>query len=62
DEHRLQCGYTTQWMILAASHLLEKNPDPTEAEVREALKGNLCRCTGYHNLVKAVRTAAGGGA
>jgi carbon-monoxide dehydrogenase small subunit len=61
DEHGLQCGYCTPGMILAASHLLENNSDPTEAEVREALKGNLCRCTGYHNIVKAVRTAAAGG-
>ncbi|MHC4307740.1 MAG: (2Fe-2S)-binding protein [Planctomycetota bacterium] len=61
DEHGLQCGYCTRGVSLAASHLLENNSDPTEAEVREALKGNLCRCTGYHNIVKAVRTAAAGG-
>ncbi len=61
DEHGLQCGYCTPGMIMAASHLLEHNQDPTEDEVREALKGNLCRCTGYHNIVKAVRAAAAGG-
>ncbi len=62
DEHGLQCGYCTPGMIMAASHLLEQNPDPTEAEIRAGLKGNLCRCTGYHNIVKAVRKAAAGGA
>ncbi len=61
DEHGLQCGYCTPGMILAASHLLEQNPQPTEDEIRQALKGNLCRCTGYHNIVKAVQAAAGGG-
>ena len=62
DEHGLQCGYCTPGMILAAEELLSENPEPTEAEIRQGLKGNLCRCTGYHNIVKAVRTAAKGGA
>jgi aerobic carbon-monoxide dehydrogenase small subunit len=56
--HGLQCGYCTPGMIMASSDLLAKNPDPTEEEVREALAGNLCRCTGYHNIVKAVLDAA----
>ena len=59
DEHGLQCGYCTPGMILAAADLLSRNPDPDEPEIRQALKGNLCRCTGYHNIVKAVRKAAG---
>jgi carbon-monoxide dehydrogenase small subunit len=62
EEHGLQCGYCTPGMILTSAYLLEQNPDPTEAEIREGLKGNLCRCTGYHNIVKAVRRAAQGGA
>ena len=57
--HGLQCGYCTPGMIMAAADLLQRNPDPSEEEVREALAGNLCRCTGYHNIVKAVRAAAG---
>jgi aerobic carbon-monoxide dehydrogenase small subunit len=60
--HGLQCGYCTPGMIMAAADLLARNPDPTEAEVREALAGNLCRCTGYHNIVKAVLAAARHGA
>ena len=60
EQHGLQCGYCTPGMIMAAADLLAKNPDPSEAEVREALAGNLCRCTGYQNIVKAVRAAAGG--
>jgi len=56
--HGLQCGYCTPGMIMAASDLLNKNPHPSEEEVREALAGNLCRCTGYHNIVKAVLDAA----
>ncbi len=52
--HGLQCGYCTPGMVLAATSLLADNPSPTEAEVREGLEGNLCRCTGYHNIVKAV--------
>jgi carbon-monoxide dehydrogenase small subunit len=56
--HGLQCGYCTPGMIMAGADLLAKNPDPSEQEVREALAGNLCRCTGYHNIVKAVLSAA----
>ena len=58
NNHGLQCGYCTPGMIMAASALLTENPDPSEAEVRHALEGNLCRCTGYHNIVKAVLDAA----
>lgn len=61
DCHGLQCGYCTPGMILAAADLLERNASPTEGEVRDALKGNLCRCTGYHNIVKSVLAAAEGG-
>ena len=57
-EHGLQCGYCTPGMIMAAADLLERNPDPSEHEIREGLAGNLCRCTGYHNIVKAVLAAA----
>jgi aerobic carbon-monoxide dehydrogenase small subunit len=56
--HGLQCGYCTPGMIMAGADLLAKNPDPSEEDVREALAGNLCRCTGYHNIVKAVLHAA----
>ena len=59
EEHGLQCGYCTPGMIMAAADLLARNPDPSEAEVRKGLEGNLCRCTGYHNIVKAVLDAAG---
>ena len=58
EHHGLQCGYCTPGMIMASADLLARNPDPSEAEVREALAGNLCRCTGYHNIVKAVLSAA----
>ncbi len=58
--HGLQCGYCTPGMVMASVSLLDENPNPTEAEVREGLEGNLCRCTGYHNIVKAVLSAAGG--
>lgn len=58
QEHGLQCGYCTPGMMLAAKALLERNPDPTEDEVRWALSGNLCRCTGYQNIVKSVLWAA----
>lgn len=58
DEHGLQCGFCTPGMILAAMGLLKENPSPDEGEIRQALKGNLCRCTGYHNIVKAVQKAA----
>jgi carbon-monoxide dehydrogenase small subunit len=57
-EHGLQCGYCTPGMIMAAADLLARNPDPSENEIREGLAGNLCRCTGYHNIVKAVQHAA----
>jgi len=56
--HGLQCGYCTPGMVLAATSLLAENPSPTEAEVREGLEGNLCRCTGYHNIVKSVLATA----
>ncbi|HWE09611.1 MAG TPA: (2Fe-2S)-binding protein [Solirubrobacteraceae bacterium] len=56
--HGLQCGYCTPGMIMSATALLSENPDPSESEVRHALEGNLCRCTGYHNIVKAVLDAA----
>jgi carbon-monoxide dehydrogenase small subunit len=58
ENHGLQCGYCTPGMVMAAVSLLEENPSPTEREVREGLEGNLCRCTGYHNIVKAVLAAA----
>ncbi|HVF31943.1 MAG TPA: (2Fe-2S)-binding protein [Acidimicrobiales bacterium] len=61
ENHGLQCGYCTPGMVLAAVSLLEENPDPSERQVREGLEGNLCRCTGYHNIVKAVLAAAGEG-
>jgi aerobic carbon-monoxide dehydrogenase small subunit len=59
EEHGLQCGYCTPGMIMAAADLLERNPNPSEEDVRHGLEGNLCRCTGYHNIVKAVMSAAG---
>ena len=58
EEHALQCGYCTPGMIIAAADLLRDNPHPTEQEVREGLEGNLCRCTGYQNIVRAVMRAA----
>ncbi|MER7543774.1 (2Fe-2S)-binding protein [Actinomadura sp.] len=58
EEHALQCGYCTPGMIMASLDLLRENPDPSDEEVREGLEGNLCRCTGYQNIVKAVRRAA----
>ena len=58
EEHALQCGYCTPGMIMAAADLLRDNPNPTEQEVREGLEGNLCRCTGYQNIVRAVLRAA----
>jgi carbon-monoxide dehydrogenase small subunit len=61
EEHALQCGYCTPGMIMAAADLLKDNPHPTEEEVREGLEGNLCRCTGYQNIVRAVLKAAHGG-
>ena len=59
DCHALQCGYCTPGMVMAAISLLDEIPKPTELEVREGLEGNLCRCTGYHNIVKAVLQASG---
>src|SRR5437762_12272560 len=61
EHHGLQCGYCTPGMIMSAADLLQRNPSPSEHEVREALAGNLCRCTGYHNIVKAVLAAARSG-
>jgi carbon-monoxide dehydrogenase small subunit len=58
-EHGLQCGFCTPGMVMAAVSLLAENPHPSEAQVRSALEGNLCRCTGYHNIVRAVLAAAG---
>ncbi len=60
DNHSLQCGYCTPGMIMASLDLLESNPSPTEQEIRDGLEGNLCRCTGYQNIVKAVQQVAGG--
>ena len=57
-EHGLQCGYCTTGMIMSAVDLIARNPDPNEEEIREGLGGNVCRCTGYHNIVRAVRAAA----
>jgi len=57
--HGLQCGYCTPGMIMAAASYLRENPDPTDEQVRESLEGNLCRCTGYHNIVKSILDAAG---
>ena len=59
EHHGLQCGFCTAGMVMAAVSLLEENPTPSEAEVRLGLEGNLCRCTGYHNIVQAVLAAAG---
>ena len=59
ENHGLQCGYCTPGMVMAATSLLEENANPTEGEVRLGLEGNLCRCTGYHNIVKSVLAAAG---
>ena len=61
SEHGLQCGFCTPGMVMAAIGVLSDNPDPSDREVREGLEGNLCRCTGYHNIVRAVRTAAQAG-
>jgi carbon-monoxide dehydrogenase small subunit len=60
EQHGLQCGYCTPGMVMAAVSLLQENPNPSEREVREGLEGNLCRCTGYHNIVKAVMACAEG--
>jgi carbon-monoxide dehydrogenase small subunit len=61
EHHGLQCGFCTPGMVMAAVSLLEEHPHPSEREVREGIEGNLCRCTGYHNIVKAVLAAANGG-
>jgi aerobic carbon-monoxide dehydrogenase small subunit len=61
EEHALQCGYCTPGMIMAATDLLRDNPHPTDEEIRDGLEGNLCRCTGYENIVRAVRRAAEAG-
>ncbi len=58
EEHGLQCGFCTPGMMISIAQLLDRNPDPSEAEIREGILGNLCRCTGYHNIVKAAQTAA----
>jgi carbon-monoxide dehydrogenase small subunit len=58
EEHGLQCGFCTPGMMMSSISLLKRNPNPSEAEIRHALSGNLCRCTGYHNIVKAVQFAA----
>jgi len=59
EQHALQCGYCTPGMIMAATAILERNPNPSDEEIRTGLEGNLCRCTGYHNIVEAVKAAAG---
>jgi carbon-monoxide dehydrogenase small subunit len=59
EQHGLQCGYCTPGMVMATVSLLADNPQPNEAEIRHALEGNLCRCTGYQNIVAAVQSAAG---
>ena len=58
EEHGLQCGYCTPGMIMSTYQLLDRNPNPSDGEIRHALQGNLCRCTGYHNIIKAVQYAA----
>ncbi|MCY4185128.1 MAG: (2Fe-2S)-binding protein [Rhodobacteraceae bacterium] len=58
DNHGLQCGFCTPGMVMSAAALLEENPNPTETEIREYLEGNICRCTGYHNIVKSIQAAA----
>ncbi len=59
DHHGLQCGFCTPGMVMSAAALLKDNPKPSEAEIRDYLEGNLCRCTGYHNIVKAIMAASG---
>jgi carbon-monoxide dehydrogenase small subunit len=58
DHHGLQCGFCTPGMVMSAAALLAENPDPDEREIREYLEGNICRCTGYHNIVKSIQAAA----
>ena len=62
DNHGLQCGFCTPGMIMSAADLLKNNPSPSEKEIREYLEGNICRCTGYHNIVKSIQAAAQAGA
>ncbi len=62
DAHALQCGYCTPGMLMSAKHLLDTNPSPSEQEIRKAIQGNICRCTGYVNIVEAISRAAGGDA
>ncbi len=59
DHHGLQCGFCTPGMVMSAAALLKENPKPSEAEIRDYLEGNICRCTGYHNIVKAILAASG---
>jgi carbon-monoxide dehydrogenase small subunit len=59
DHHGLQCGFCTPGMVMSAAALLKDNPKPTEAEIRHHLEGNICRCTGYHNIIKAIMAASG---
>ena len=58
ENHGLQCGFCTPGMVMSAIELVEKNPNPSEQDVREGLEGNICRCTGYHNIVKSVQAGA----
>jgi carbon-monoxide dehydrogenase small subunit len=58
ENHGLQCGFCTPGMVMAAIELVKENPDPSETEIREGLEGNICRCTGYHNIVKSVQAGA----
>ncbi len=59
DQHGLQCGFCTPGMVITTKGLLDRNPKPTEAEIRDALEGNFCRCTGYHNIVRSIQQASG---
>ena len=59
DHHGLQCGFCTPGMVMSAAALLQDNPSPSEAEIRDYLEGNICRCTGYHNIIKAIMAASG---
>ena len=61
DHHALQCGYCTPGMLMSATYLLRHNPEPTEQEIRKAIQGNICRCTGYWNIIEAVRSVTAGG-
>jgi carbon-monoxide dehydrogenase small subunit len=59
ENHGLQCGFCTPGMVMSAIELVEKNPSPSEQDIREGLEGNICRCTGYHNIVKSIMAASG---